>query len=333
MRSIFFRAALVLAALVVGFGAEARAQYDRRNAIVEAVDKTRNGIVALTVTTQDRREIAGTGIIVDERGYLVTNHHVVKDAGKVVATLADKSTLSAEVYDTIPNQDLAILKVSGKKKLQALTFAPGSDLKVGETVIAIGNPFGYSNTVSTGIISALGRDITMPSGAKLLNLTQHSASINPGNSGGPLLNINGELIGINVALRHEAQGIAFALNSDTVQRVLARKLKASLDHGLGLREEVVADAGKDRQTVVVTAVEASSPAAAAGLKKGDVILAVGTRSVANRFDLERALWGYKAGDKIEAAIIREGKQTQVSMTLSRPNGTHLTAAAATTNGR
>ncbi len=112
--------------------------------------------------------------------------------------------------------DLAVVRVATPQKLQALELAPVSDLMVGETVIAVGHPFGYTNTISTGIISALGREITMPSGDTLTGLIQTNASINPGNSGGPLLNINGELIGINVALRNGAQGIAFAINAGMV---------------------------------------------------------------------------------------------------------------------
>ena len=173
---------------------------------------------------------------------------------------------------------------------------------VGETVIAVGHPFGFTNSVSTGIISALDREITMPDGETLTRLIQTNASINPGNSGGPMLNINGELIGINVALREGAQGIAFALNADTVQQMLSKHLSAGkmahLEHGLTCREAVEEDA-EARQRVVVDRVAADSPAEAAGLKHGDILVKVGQRTVKNRFDVERALWSYKAGDKVE----------------------------------
>src|SRR5262249_7349752 len=158
------------------------AQYERRTAIVEAVDRTRDGIVTLKVTKPGdwgNRTIVGTGVIVDERGFLITNHHVVEDATKVIVTLSDKTRLEARVHTELPKYDLAILRVTPKKKLKALTFGPGSDLLVGETIIAVGNPYGYANSVSTGIISALGREIEMPSGETLTNLIQHNASINP----------------------------------------------------------------------------------------------------------------------------------------------------------
>src|SRR5205085_2088984 len=122
--------------------------------------------------------------------------------------------------------DLAVLRIRSNKKLAALPLAPVDDLMVGETVIAVGHPFGYTNTVSVGIVSALGREITMPTGDVLNGLIQTNASINPGNSGGPLLNVNGEFIGVNVALREGAQGIAFAINTGTVKSFLRQHLSA-----------------------------------------------------------------------------------------------------------
>ncbi len=322
-------APVVLAASLLVLAGLARGGYKRRTAIVDAVEKTRAGIATLKVTVQGdwgRKTIVGTGVIVDERGYLVTNHHLVDDALEIQVTLADNTTLKAHVHAELPRYDLAILRVPVKKRLKALAFGPGSDLMVGEAIIAVGNPFGYANTVSTGIISALGREITMPSDETLTNLIQHNASINPGNSGGPLLNINGEVIGINVALRDGAQGISFALNADTVKRVLTRTLSAvkvaRVGHGLDCDETVAprrkgspsprALAGQRTRVVVRSA---SGPAARAGLRRGDVIVKVGTLAVGNRFDLERALWGYKPGEKARAAILRDGKLTHVSLRL------------------
>jgi serine protease Do len=331
------RAAVValVGALLGGAGTESRAQYSRRTPIVEAVQKTRHSITTIKVDRRGswgRKEVVGTGVIVDERGYIVTNCHVVTGCEAVAIKLADGSEWAARIHVEDPSHDLAILRVSTKKPLQALRFGPGSDLMVGETVIAVGHPFGYTNTVSTGIISALDREITMPSGDTLTNLIQTNASINPGNSGGPLLNINGELIGINVALREGAQGIAFALNADTVKQVLSRHLSARniahLNHGLACRE-VVQEEGEARQQVVVEGVADSSPAARAGLKRGDVLVKVGDRLVWNRFDVERALWSYKPGDKVEAAVLRGGKETHVALTLAPSGETRQVTSAAT----
>jgi serine protease Do len=228
--------------------------------------------------------------------------------------------VTARVSAEDDQHDLAILHLPGCKKLQELPFAPGSDLMVGETVIAVGHPFGYVNSVSTGIVSAVGREVKMPTGEVLSNCIQTNASINPGNSGGPLLNVNGELIGINVALRDGAQGVAFALNADTVQAVLARHLSAArlarVQHGLTCREVVGAD-GQPRQWVVVEQVADKSPAARAGLKKGDVIQKLAGKPVFNRFDLERAFWSYQAGDRVEATILRDGRESPVALALLR----------------
>jgi serine protease Do len=299
----FTLAALVLMAELFLSASLTRAKYERRTAIVDAVQKTRDGIVTLKVTSlgeNGKRTVVGTGVVVDERGYLITNRHVIAHASKVMVTLSDKSTY------------------------------PGSDLMEGETIIAVGNPYGYGNSVSTGIISALDREIKMPSGEVIRNLIQTDASLNPGSSGGPLLNINGEVIGINVALREGAQGISFALNADTVKQALRQHLSAQkvsrVSHGLECNEQV-APRGKERQKVVVQS--SSGPAARAGLEKGDVIVKVGNVAISNRFDLERALWGYKAGEKVEVTLLRGGKPTQVSLPLTGTTASRVASVSAT----
>jgi serine protease Do len=329
MRKFVSPLALVVAAALAT--PQAHAQYVRRTAIVEAVAKTREGIITLKVIKDGgygKREVVGTGVVVDERGYAITNAHVVADASRITVTLSDKTRVAATVHASVPKHDLAILRLPVKKGIKALRFASGSDLLVGETVIAVGNPFGFAGTVSTGIISALDRDIPVGSG-ELTGLIQHTASINPGNSGGPLLNVNGELIGINVALREGAQGIAFALNAEAVKEVLASRLSASrvskVSHGLTIKESVAPE-GANRQKVVVEQV--APTVARAGLKKGDVIVKVGALAPKNRFDVERALWGYKAGDKIDVTVLRDGKPTTVEITLAGSESTRVTAAPA-----
>lgn len=288
----------------------------RRTPIVAAVEKVRPGVVSLKVLRRDdygsKRDVMGTGIIVDERGYILTNRHVVGDAESVVATLSDGTKLDARVQFGDPSNDLAILRVDARKKLPALSFGPGNDLMIGETILAVGNPYGFDGTVTTGIISGLNRSIEY-SGERLTKIIQTNAAINPGNSGGPLININGEVIGVIVALREGAQCIAFAINADTAKAWLSKHLSAvkvsKVAHGLQTSERVVED-GKDRQTVVVDA--ADRP----GLKKGDVIQSVGALKVVNRFDLERALWGYKPGDRITTSVVRDGKPLTVALEVS-----------------
>jgi serine protease Do len=322
-------AALVL--LVSGAGTQATAQYSRRTPIVEAVEKTRASIVTVKVdkggSYGKNRQTVGTGVIVDERGYIVTNKHVVQDGSEAVVKLYDGTELRGDVLAEEPRFDLAILRVRAGKKLPALLLAPASDVMVGETVIAVGHPYGYRNTVSTGIISAVDREITMPSDEVLTGLLQTDASINPGNSGGPLLNINGELIGINVALRDGARGIAFAINADTVKQYLSRHLSAlrvaGIRHGLACKECVLPE-GKVRQRVVVSRVGRGTPAADAGLRRGDQILAVGHRHVSNRFDVERALWDRRPGDKIELQVVRAGKTLKLDLTLGGESAEQVT---------
>jgi serine protease Do len=308
------------------------AEPSRHNAVVDAVKKTHASIITVKVEKHGafgKKDIIGTGVVVDERGYAITNHHVVAGADRVTAALSDGTDLPAQVYAEDAAHDLAILKLPGGKKYQELAVGPGSDLMVGEDVIAIGHPFGFTNTVSTGIVSAVGREITMPTGETLSNLIQTSAGINPGNSGGPLLNIDGELIGINVALRDGAQGIAFALNADTVQQVLSQRLSAAqvarVSHGLICHEAVVAEEGPAREQVVVDDVADKSPAAA-GLRKGDVLLKLADRPLLNRFDVERALWDCRAGDKVEAVVCRDGKETAVTLRLAKWDGSERVAA-------
>jgi serine protease Do len=290
--------------------------FPRETPTVLAVRKTRDGIVTVKVHKEGaRKETVGTGVIIDERGYIVTNRHVIKNGVRVRVLLRDQTSCPAEVDFDDPSHDLAVLKITTTRKLQALRLGPASDLMVGEEIIAIGHPFGYSNTVSKGIISALGREVEMPGGVTLTGLIQITAGINPGNSGGPLLNINGEVIGINVALRQDAQGIAFALNADQVQQVLSKHLSASrrtgLSHGLDCAEALRPDA-LPRSKVVVREVVEGTPAAAAGLKNGDEILRLGGYVVANRFDVERALWDAREG-KVPVVLVRHGRRLTVEM--------------------
>jgi serine protease Do len=329
-------AAALLAVALGGAGTEARGQHSRRTPIVEAVEKTRAGIVTIKVEKRGswgRKQMVGTGVIVDERGYVITNDHVVASAERVTVTLADGTDLSARVLHEEPRNDLAVVRVQAAKPLQALPLAPGSDLLVGETVIAVGHPFGYTNTVSTGIVSYVGREIPLPEGGTLRDLIQISASINPGNSGGPLLNINGELIGINVAMREGAQGIAFALNADTVQQVLCKLLSAEkvagVRLGLGCHESV-AEEGQPRQHVVVDQVAEQGPAAGAGLRRGDELVRVADRSVCNRFDVERALWDHRAGEQVAVCVRRQGQNVVVPLTLAAPGADHVATAGKTT---
>ncbi len=315
-----FPLALIVLLVLSVAGTPGNAQYQRRTAVVKAVEKTRASIVSVVVpkTPYQFRDIVSSGVIIDERGYIVTNHHVVQGRHTVKVKIHSGQEYLARVVHSFPKYDLAVLHVDAKSRLQALTLAPVGDLMVGEDVIAVGHPFGLTNTVSVGIISGLNRSIRVPSGELLTGLIQTDASINPGNSGGPLLNINGELIGVNTAIRDNAQNIAFAINAGTVRDLLKTHLSAlkisGVEHGLKCKEKVLAEVG-DRQRVEVEAVFQETPAAQAGLQDGDLILTVANRPVHNTFDVERALWNTQPGQKVLVKVQRNNKKMNVTLTL------------------
>jgi serine protease Do len=310
--------AFVFTTFASGAETEKPAENLRQTPIVKAVKKTRNAVVCIKAYKKGK-ESTGTGVVFDPRGFVLTNWHVIAGCERIVIHFADKTRAEGTVYKEIRTNDLAVLQVAVDKRFAYLEFGPGNDLMEGEPVIAVGHPLGYEYTVTTGIVSSLGREIEMPNGEHLVDLIQTSASINPGNSGGPLLNINGELIGINVAVRDGAQGIAFAINVETIKKVLSQQLSAlkvsGLKHGLKC-EDKSEPTGAHRQQVVVNAVAPDSPAAGAGLKSGDEVLQVAKVKVVNHFDVERAMWGHKAGDKVDVKVLRDGKELIVPLVLS-----------------
>jgi serine protease Do len=201
----------------------ASAQYSRITPMVEAIRKSEPTVVGIFLP--NGKTVNGTGVIIDKRGLIVTNHHVVDKAKSVTVRFRDGAKVDGQVVLDRPEFDLAFIRVRMDKDLPVAPLKKDSDILLGETVIAIGHPYGYTDTVSAGIVSSLDREIALPTGGKLTKLIQTNAAINPGNSGGPLLNINGELIGINSAIRQDAQGIAFAIHCLTVGEVLTAAQK------------------------------------------------------------------------------------------------------------
>lgn len=214
--------------LCIGVGDQTSAPNPRRTPVVEAIAKARPSVVALRVDKGDDyggvRGTTGTGVIADSRGFIVTARHVITAAHGIRVLFEDGTELPAHVLATEPSTDLAILRVSPAHALPPLEVGSASDLMVGEPVVVIGHPHGYRYTASAGIVSAVGRRIPMPAGELLSDVIQVDASVNPGMSGGPLLNANGEWIGVAVATRDGAQGMAFAVNADTVRALLDRHL-------------------------------------------------------------------------------------------------------------
>jgi serine protease Do len=293
----------------------------RRSPIVEVVERVKASVVNIhsertvqrpsdepfaLAPTQQRVNGMGTGVVIDPRGYIITNQHVVEDVSVLRVKLSDGVSLNARVLARDGETDLALLKVDPPKPLATIPLGTATDLMVGETVVAIGNAYGYEHTVSTGIVSAVKRDVTLNKEMSYKSLIQTDAAINPGNSGGPLLNVNGELVGVNVAIRAGAQNIGFAIPVDTMIRVSGTMLasrRAGLWHGLAVRDQVDSTEPVQR-SVIVEKVEAGSPGSAAGVHKGDVLLRVGEQRVESSLDLERAVCEAKAGEKLSMVVRR-----------------------------
>lgn len=301
----------------------------RRTAIVGVVERTKASVVNIhserqTVAPFGDRSLGGasgrsngmgTGIILDPRGYIVTNFHVVDEVTKLQVRLSgDEERYDATVIAKDKETDLAIIKINPKKPLPVIKLGTSSDLMVGETVIAIGNAFGYEHTVSMGIVSALGRDVVLNKEVNYKQLIQTNASINPGNSGGPLLNIDGDLVGVNVAIRAGAQGISFAIPVDnmleTVSDLLARSRRNAFPTGLQYRDRVT-PAQSPCRALIVEKVINNSLAEKAGLKNGDMILAINKQSIECGLDFERALIDAKPGEKLAVKYKRGQEEKEI----------------------
>jgi serine protease Do len=313
----------------------------RRNYIVRAVARVKGAVVNIhserTVhgpssdlfalsPSQNRINGMGTGILIDPRGYIVTNHHVVEDVSVIRIRLADGTVTSATVIARNREIDLALLKINVSRPLPIMPLGTARDLMVGEDVIAIGNAFGYEHTVSKGIVSAVKRDVSLNKEISYRSLIQTDASINPGNSGGPLVNINGDLVGVNVAIRAGAQGIGFAIPVDTMietvgQMLRSRRLQFAND-GMTVRDYLDPTTGGLTRTVKVENIESQGSAAEAGLKRGDVLLRVGGVPVLCSFDVDRALLGRNAGEQVPVVYRRDSQERTATLTLKKSTGTH-----------
>ena len=263
----------------------------------------------------------GTGIVLDGRGYILTNFHVVDDVSSLRIRLYDGTGHTARVISTDKEADLALIKVEPARPLPVIGLGTSSDLMVGEPVIAIGNAFGYEHSVTDGRVSFKGRDVSLNKDMGYKGLIQTSAPINPGNSGGPLLNVLGEVVGVNVAIRAGAQNIGFALQIDSVipraADLISVRRRNGIRHGLVLRDAATRDETESlaKRTVSVEQVEANSPAATAGFKIGDVLEQVDDITVITSIDFERGLIEKPAGQKIPVKVKRGGTATDLELVL------------------
>jgi len=256
----------------------------------------------------------GSGVIVDKSGVILTNNHLIENAGEIEVRLSDQRKFKAKVAGRDPKTDLAVLKIEGEGEFPVADLGDSDQLRIGQWAIAVGNPFGLDRTVTVGIISATGR--------RKLDLTtyesfiQTDAAINPGNSGGPLVNLDGKVVGINTAIVSVGQGIGFAIPVNMARRVLPQLLATGrVTRGwLGVRiqaltEELAPSFGaKENEGVLVSDVMPGSPAEAGGLKSGDVILDFGGQRTAEVPDLQRIVADAEPGKPSRVTILREGKR-------------------------
>lgn len=254
----------------------------------------------------------GTGIVVDERGYIVTNYHVIQDVDTITVTLHNGESLMARPVSFDRKQDMAIIQVKASSPLSVMSMGTSTDVQLAEQVFAVGNPFGYGHTVTAGIVSALGRDVEVDETQAYKNLIQTDASINPGNSGGPLLNLLGEVIGINVAIRAGAQRIGFAIPIDDARRTVARLLSTErlnrVSHGVFANDVK----SPDDQKLVVENIASGSAAQQCGIQKGDTIRTVRGITIHDNADLERSLLDIPVGKEVKVDVERNGESVTLN---------------------
>ncbi|HQN47979.1 MAG TPA: trypsin-like peptidase domain-containing protein [Caldisericia bacterium] len=297
--------------------------------IIDVAEKVSPAVVKIS-TTQVVSDLffsyetsgLGSGYLISPNGEIVTNNHVVSDAKKITVTLSDGSEYDATIIGTDPSSDIALIKIDGKD-LPNLSFGDSSTLKVGQSVIAIGNPYGLDHTVTTGVISALERSLTFDDGTTLVGVIQTDAAINPGNSGGPLLTLTGDVIGMNTAIQQSAQGIGFAISSSTIIKVISDiKLfgkviwpflgisGVSITNDIAKRNNLPTNKG-----VLVVSVYPGTSAANAGLKAYDIITKFDGNDVTSVQEITKYLRQHNVGDKVKIEIYRDNKKMELEITL------------------
>ncbi len=271
---------------------------------------------------QDRKESSlGSGFIISDDGYIVTNNHVIKDADQVKVILHDKTEYEATIIGTDPMTDLALIKIKAEN-LMPLKFGSSSNAEVGSWVVAIGSPFGLEQTVTAGIVSAKGRIL---GSGPYDDFIQTDASINPGNSGGPLLNLDGEVIGINTAIVRSGQGIGFAIPSDLatgiIDQLTEQKTVSRGWLGVAIQnvtEELAKYYGiKETKGVYIAKVFEGDPADKAGIKVGDVIFLINDKPIDSSRDLTLTIGSASVGEIVNVKLIREGKEKMVKVELGK----------------
>ena len=281
-----------------------------------------------------RSQIAtGSGVIISDDGYIVTNNHVIDDADKISITLNDGRELNANLIGTDPSTDLALLKID-ENNLPFTSFGNSDDVHLGDWVLAVGNPFNLTSTVTAGIVSAKERVMVTEDDRTLTDMIQTDAAINEGNSGGPLVNLKGELVGINSTIMRGAEGIGFAISSDLVERYIDDLLKfgevqipkdgieaRTIDSNLLLTlceyGYNVCELDENLKGIVVLEIEEGSPSDKSGVIPGDIILSISEKPIRTNGEYISWLYNFRPGEKINLTILRENQEIEVAIELDK----------------
>jgi serine protease Do len=354
------RIQIIICLAVLNSGlALATGSYSRITPVVEAFDKNKDAVVSITGKQlaqvqqglfnwgmddwpffQQKRPVEmpflGSGFVISTRGYIITNAHVVAQATEITVNMADGNNYQAQIVAADVSADLAVLKINVDQPLPAVTLGRSDDLKIGETVLAIGNPFGYQQTLTDGIISAIHREVDVEQ-LSMRDLIQISAPINPGNSGGPLLNINGDVIGINTAIRKAAQGIGFAIPIDWLKKNIPSMLNVDrlrrTDLGLEIADLPVAklpdaiDSAKSGSSgVLVKAIRPGSAAHHAGFEVGDIVTTLGNNPIPSAIEFYFVMLDQKLDSELQFSVLRDNDPRDLQVRLSQrpqPDGKAL----------
>ena len=293
-------------------------------AVIGAVDRVGPAVLHLQVTgANERANGAGSGVVFTPDAYVLTNSHVVSGSRKIQATFPDGRTLAATLVGDDPDTDLAVLRLEGEAPAFA-TLGDSRRLRVGQLVVAIGNPFGFQCTVTAGVVSALGRSLRTRSGRLIDSVIQTDAALNPGNSGGPLVTAAGEVVGINTAIIGMAQGICFSISAATVEFVAARLIREGrvrrcyigvAGQNVPLSRRVVRFHELAHETAVrVQSTAPDGAARAAGLLSGDIIVAVDNISVGDVDELHRLMTEERVGRPVSIAVLRQSQKLEIAVT-------------------
>jgi serine protease Do len=301
---------------------------ERRTPVVRAVEAVAPAVVSITCEVQTTDPFGffrgrttpqaseGSGVVIEADGVVLTNAHVVNRAQRILATFADGTAYPADIIGVAPELDLAVLRLRGATDLVTVPRASSGDLMLGEPVIAIGNPFGLGHTVTTGVVSAVSRSLETDDRV-YQDFIQTDASINPGNSGGPLLDARGRLVGINAAIRPNAQGIGFAIPADralTVARDLVDFGQVRIAWlGLDVEEVRIARGGRRAAALRVHRVHPGGPASTQGVEEGDFLVSVDSRSVQGRADLNAYLASVEPGEAVALTLHRDDRPIQATL--------------------